>query len=403
MSKALNLHIATLLAKAEKMKNLPIIAVLLALLAASCGDTPHFKVRGSIDNAAGRMLYVEYVGVAANEPLDSMLLDEGGSFSFNVDRYDNPEFFRLRVGSKFVNFVVDSTETVDVKGDYATLENSYEITPSEDNDKIRELSLKQNALQASIDDLMEQTVHKEMVVRTFNDSVAAMLSRFKDDVARNYIFKAPNKLYSYFALFMRINDFLVFDPYNNRDDIKCFAAVATSMERLYPHADRTKHLSSLTLRGMRNTRAREGRTLYIPEEKVNETGIINIALCDADGNEIKLSSLIGQTILLDFTVQQSPTSVGHNLALREMHDKYKGRGLAIYQVSLDADQHYWLQATDNLPWTCVWDPEGVYSPIIDTYNIKTIPSMYLIKPSGDIDRLYTDTKDVEKALRRIIG
>lgn len=403
MSKALNLHIATLLAKAEKMKNLPIIAVLLALLAASCGDTPHFKVRGSIDNAAGRMLYVEYVGVAANEPLDSMLLDEGGSFSFNVDRYDNPEFFRLRVGSKFVNFVVDSTETVDVKGDYATLENSYEITPSEDNDKIRELSLKQNALQASIDDLMEQTVHKEMVVRTFNDSVAAMLSRFKDDVARNYIFKAPNKLYSYFALFMRINDFLVFDPYNNRDDIKCFAAVATSMERLYPHADRTKHLSSLTLRGMRNTRAREGRTLYIPEEKVNETGIIDIALCDADGNEIKLSSLIGQTILLDFTVQQSPTSVGHNLALREMHDKYKERGLAIYQVSLDADQHYWLQATDNLPWTCVWDPEGVYSPIIDTYNIKTIPSMYLIKPSGDIDRLYTDTKDVEKALRRIIG
>ncbi len=385
------------------MKNLPIIAVLLAMLLASCSDTPHFKVKGTIDNAVGRMLYVENVGVAANEPLDSVMLDEGGSFAFSIDRYDSPEFFRLRVGSKYVNFVVDSTETVDVRGDYATLEKDYAITPSGDNDKIKELSLKQNALQAAIDDLMGQTVRKEMAVRTFNDSVAAMLSRFKDDVARNYIFTAPNRLYSYFALFMRINDFLVFDPYNNRDDIKCFAAVATSMERLYPHADRTKHLSSLTLRGMRNTRAREGRTLYIPEEKVNETGIIDIALCDADGNEIKLSSLIGQTILLDFTVQQSPTSVGHNLALREMHDKYKGRGLAIYQVSLDADQHYWLQATDNLPWTCVWDPEGVYSPIIDTYNIKTIPSMYLIKPSGDIDRLYTDTKDVEKALRRIIG
>lgn len=375
----------------------------LSALFVSCSDAPHFTVKGVIDNADGKMLYIENIGVTSNLPLDSTWLNESGSFSFEIKRYANPEFFRLRVGSKFVNFVVDSTETLDIRGDYNNLEKDYSITSSEDNDVIKELALKQNALQASIDDLMGKTVNKEIEVRVFNDSVARMLTRFKDDVRINYIFEAPNKLYSYFALFMRINDFLVFDPYNNRDDIKCFAAVATSMERLYPHADRTKHLINLTLRGMRNTRSEsEGRTLYIPEDKVNETGIIDIALNDVDGNEVKLSSFIGKTILLDFTVQQSPTSVGHNLALREIYDAYEGRDLVIYQVSLDADKHYWMQVTDNLPWVCVWDPQGVYSPLIDTYNIKTVPSMYLIDKAGDIVSLYTDTNDVEKALQRLV-
>ena len=384
------------------MKKTNIFLPLLAALLMACNSTPHFKVKGSITDAGGMTLYIDHVGVSANEPLDSTTLDEGGHFSFTIGRYADPEFFRLRLGMKYVNFVVDSTETVEIKGDFPTLDKDYSITPSGDNDKIKEVALKQNALQASIDGLMRQTIDKRMEVRVFNDSVAAMLARFKEDVKVNYIFASPDRLFSYFALFMRINDFLVFDPYNNRDDIKCFAAVATSMERLYPHSDRTKHLTNLTLRGMRNTRATEGRTFYVPEDKVKEVGFIDITLNDADGSRVSLGNYVGKTILLDFTVQQSPTSVGHNLALREIYDTFGSRGLVIYQVSLDADEHYWRQATDNLPWVCVWDPDGVYSPLIETYNIKSIPSMYIIDSKGDLQRLYTDTDEVAKALRRLM-
>ncbi len=384
------------------MKKAAIIILTLLAMLASCSDTPHSTVKGVIKNAGGMMLYIENIGITSNLPLDSTWLNDEGNFAFSVKQYPSPEFFRLRVGSKFINFVIDSTETLDIHGDYASLERDYAITSTENNDKIKELSLKQNSLQASIDDLMGKTLDKKMEVRVFNDSVAKMLTRFKDDVKLNYIFIAPNKLYSYFALFMRINDFLVFDPYNNREDIKCFGAVATSMDRLYPHDDRTKHLTNLTLRGMRNTRAEsQGRTLYIPEDKINESGIIDIKLNDADGNSVSLTSLLGKTILLDFTVQQSPTSVGHNLALREIYDAYNSKDFVIYQVSFDADQHYWMQATDKLPWICVWDPEGIYSTLIDTYNIQSVPSMYLIDKNGDIVKLYTDTKEVEKDLKHI--
>ena len=140
----------------------------------------------------------------------------------------------------------------------------------------------------------------------------------------------------------------------------------------------------------------------MPEDKVKEVGFIDITLNDADGSRVSLGNYVGKTILLDFTVQQSPTSVGHNLALREIYDTFGSRGLVIYQVSLDADEHYWRQATDNLPWVCVWDPDGVYSPLIETYNIKSIPSMYIIDSKGDLQRLYTDTDEVTKALRRLM-
>lgn len=384
------------------MKKIGVILSSIILLLASCSDSEQFKVKGNISEAEGSMLYLEHVDILGNIPLDSTRLNANGNFKFAVNKYNSPEFFRLRVNNKFVNFVIDSTETVQINGDYTKLEKEYEISPSEDNEKIKELSLKLNSLQADIDKLMQKAIDKEMQVTVFNDSVANMMKHFKDNVKLNYIFKAPDKLYSYFALFMRVNDFLMFDPYNNKDDIKCFAAVATSMERKYPHSDRTKHLTNITLRGMKNTRNREGKTLYIPEEKFSETGIIDISLNDANGNTVKLSSLKGKVVILDFMVHQSTISVGHNLFLRELYDKYKDKGLEIYQVSLDADEHYWRQTTINLPWICVRDQNGVYSPLVESYNIQTIPTIYLVDRNSNLDTKVTEMENVETRILQLL-
>lgn len=384
------------------MKKLGIIISAIILILSSCNSSEQFKVKGNISEAEGNMLYIEHADIIGNIPLDSVRLNAKGNFNFAIDKYNSPEFFRLRVGNKYINFVIDSTETVNINGDYTKLEKEYEITPSEENDKIKELSLKQNRLQADIDNLMRKAIDKEIPVSMFNDSVANMLQNFKNDIMLNYIFKAPNKLYSYFALFMRINDFLLFDPYNSKDDIKCFAAVATSMDQKYPHSDRTKHLTNITLRGMRNIRTDEGKTLYIPEEKYSETGIIDISLNDAKGNTVNLSSLKGKVVLLDFMVHQSTISVGHNLLLKELYDKYKDKGFEIYQVSLDADEHYWRQTTINLPWICVRDPNGIYSALVESYNVQTIPTMYLIDRGNNLETKINDIEDIESKINRLL-
>lgn len=385
------------------MKKIGFLISSIILLLSSCSDNEQFKVKGNISEAEGSMIYLEHVDILGNIPLDSTRLNANGNFSFSLNKYNSPEFFRLKINNKFVNFVIDSTETVTINGNYTKLEREYEITESEDNEKIRELSFRLNSIQAEIDQLMHKAVNKEMPVPVFNDSVANMLQHFKDDIKINYIFKAPNKLYSYFALFMRVNDFLIFDPYNNKEDIKCFAAVATSMEQKYPHSDRTKHLTNVTLRGMKNTRNQEGKTLYIPEEKFSETGIIDISLNDANGNTVKLSSQKGKVVLLDFMVHQSTISVGHNLLLRELYDKYKDKGLEIYQVSLDADEHYWRQTTLNLPWICVRDQNGIYSPLVESYNIQAIPTIYIIDKNCNLDTKVTEMESVETRIKQLLN
>ena len=109
---------------------------------------------------------------------------------------------------------------------------------------------------------------------------------------------------------------------------------------------------------MKNTRAPQQKVVELPTEAVSETGIIDINLRDMKGNVHKLSDLKGKAVILDFTIYQSAVSPTHNYMLRDLYDKYAGQGLEIYQVSLDADEHYWKTTADNLPWICVRDANG---------------------------------------------
>ena len=118
---------------------------------------------------------------------------------------------------------------------------------------------------------------------------------------------------------------------NNKDDIKCFGAVATSLNNTYPHAVRSKNLYNIVIKGMKNTRTPQQKTIEIPEEKIAETGVIDIALRDMKGNIRKLTDLKGKVVLLDFTVYQSAVAAPHNLMLRDLYNKYASQGLEIYQ------------------------------------------------------------------------
>ena len=62
------------------------------------------------------------------------------------------------------------------------------------------------------------------------------------------------------------------------------------------------------------------KSLEIPQDKIIETGIIDIALRDVKGNTRKLTDLKGKVVLLDFSVFQSPAGAPHNMMLRELYN-----------------------------------------------------------------------------------
>ena len=67
-----------------------------------------------------------------------------------------------------------------------------------------------------------------------------------------------------------------------------------------------------------------------------------------------------------------------------LYSKYADKGLKIYQISLDADEHFWKNAASNLPWTCVRDPETVYSQAAALYNVKQLPALFLLDKNGNV-------------------
>lgn len=383
------------------MKKIFMIALGVAVLSA-CDSEPKFKVEGQITDAADKMLYLEASALGGILPLDSVKLKGNGSFSFEQTCPESPEFYRLRVEDKIINFSVDSTETIRFTAPFAEMSTGYVVEGSDNSSKIKELTLKQMALQNKVDALAKAMQSRQIGVDVFEDSLALLMKNYKDDVKVNYIFSAPNAASAYFALFQKLNDYLIFDPLNNKDDVKCFAAVATSLNNFYPHAVRSKNLYNIVIKGMKNTRAPKEKVLEIPQEVITETGVIDIALRDMKGNVRKLTDLKGKAVILDFTIYQSAVSATHNYLLRDLYDKYAAQGLEIYQVSLDADEHYWKTTADNLPWICVRDASGIYSSLATTYNVTSVPTLFLVNKNNELSARGEMVKDLEAAVKAML-
>lgn len=383
------------------MKKICFIA-LAALALSACNSEPKFRVEGEVSGADGKMLYLEAAALEGIVPLDSVKLKGDGSFSFRQTRPETPEFYRLRVEDKIVNLAVDSTETIGVKASYADFATSYAVEGSANSTKIKELTLMQAQLQAKVNALIKKMQAHQIAADVFDEELATLMKDYKDEVKAKYIFAAPGETAAYFALFQKLNNYLIFDPLNNKDDIKCFAAVATSLNNLYPHADRSKNLYNIVIKGMKNTRTPQQKVLEIPKEVVSETGIIDISLRDMKGNTHKLSELKGKVVLLDFTIYQSAASAPHNFLLNDLYTKYKDQGLVIYQISLDADEHFWKTTADNLPWICVRDASGIYSSVAAMYNVQAVPSLFLINRNSELSARGETIKDLDAAVKALL-
>lgn len=365
---------------------------------AACDNTPKFGVEGSITDAEDKVLYLENVGLESINTLDSVKLKKSGNFEFKAEAPSNTEFYRLRIEDKIINFTIDSTETVKINAELHTMPTDYVIEASEANQKIKELAIKQINLEKAINAIG----NTKMAIGDAQDSVKAILTRYKDDVKRNYIFKNPQDPSSYFALFQTVTGYLIFDPVNDKKDVQCFAAVATSWDNKFPHANRAINLHNIAIRGMKNVRGPVVKEVELDPDKIHETDIINISLPDVRGELRNLTDLKGKVVLLDFTIYNHAQSAQRNMLFREIYDKYKDQGFEIYQISLDTDEHFWKTNADNLPWICVRDANGVYSTNVSLYGVTAVPTFFLIDRENTLSKRNDDIKDVETEIQKLL-
>ena len=378
------------------------MAVVVLALCACTGKS--FNISGTITEAKDSVLYLENMSLSGPVAVDSVKLSEDGTFSFSQQAPEAPEFYRLRIAGQIINLAVDSIEQIGVKAQYPTMSAVYNVTGSDECAKIKELALLQMDLQRRINAIVTAP---DLGVSAVEDSVLRVTNAYKNQVKRQYIFAEPMRAYAYFALFQTLRlgqmESLIFNPRSSEDDVKVFAAVATSWDTYYPNAERGTNLHNIAIEGMKNVRIVQSRQLSnIDPNLVNVSNVIDINLPDNKGQQRRLTDLKGKVVLLDFHVFAAEGSTQRIMQLREIYNKYHAQGLEIFQVSLDPDEHFWKTQTAALPWICVRDERGPQSEYLVSYNIQSIPTFFLVGRNSDLYKRDAQIKDLDAEIRSLL-
>ncbi len=130
-----------------------------------------------------------------------------------------------------------------------------------------------------------------------------------------------------------------------------------------------------------------------------------IALPSVTGDTLRLSSLRGKVVLLDFWASWCPPCRASNRQLVKLYPKFKAKGFEIFSVSLDEEKKNWTRAIskDKISWLQVIDPRGWDAQTAINWNISALPTSFLIDKDGKLIAMDLEGKDLEKALKDILG
>ncbi|RME19595.1 MAG: TlpA family protein disulfide reductase, partial [Bacteroidetes bacterium] len=130
-----------------------------------------------------------------------------------------------------------------------------------------------------------------------------------------------------------------------------------------------------------------------------------IALPDPDGKEIRLSSLRGKVVLIDFWASWCKPCRADMPNVVALYKKYKNKGFEILGVSLDKDKESWTKAIkdDGITWPQVSDLKFWNSEVVPVFNIEAIPYTILVDKNGIILAKGLRGKDLENKIRQALG
>ena len=367
----------------------------IALAVTACNKR-EFTIEGRVTDADGQILYLESLASGQPEVLESVALDKEGSFKFTQEAPQYPEFYQLRLNGSLVHFAIDSTETLTFSARATDFADGYELTGSDECTKMRIVTDESGKLKKRINELSRAIESKSSQVDSLRQQAVQALADYKKKMF-NLVLENPASATSYYIVFQEINGDKIFNPYN-AEDRKLIAAVATGFDMRYPESPRSKQLKEMTLAAMASDWAEKQE---IPDIEAETASYIDVELYDQLGRKQTLAEQVenNKVVLLSFTAYQTEYSPAYNMKLAELYKRYKNRGLEIYQISFDADEQAWKVAADNLPWVCVRDPQTVYSSYASMYNVKTLPTCFVIDKNDGVVKRIEKVGEIESAIQ----
>ena len=131
---------------------------------------------------------------------------------------------------------------------------------------------------------------------------------------------------------------------------------------------------------------------------------LEIALPTVNGDTLKLSSLKGKVLLLDFWASWCGPCRASNKQLVKLYSRYKNKGFEILSISLDENKKDWVKAInkDRLTWLQINDAGGWDAKTAINWNVFQIPTSFLVDKNGKIVAMDLEKGELEKAVLKLL-
>jgi thiol-disulfide isomerase/thioredoxin len=124
-----------------------------------------------------------------------------------------------------------------------------------------------------------------------------------------------------------------------------------------------------------------------------------------DGSEVTLKSLRGKVVLLNFWATWCAPCVGEIPHLQSIVSRLAGKPFEILWVSVDDER----EAVEGLlrirkaPGIQTWDSKGQDNPVAGLYNVRRLPTWYLIDRNGAIKVRDPDPEKLQAMIESLAG
>lgn len=367
-----------------------LMAVLVATSCIANTADKGYSINGTINKAEKTLVVLSKITDAKLEILDSAYVSKKGEFSFEGTLNETEAMLY------YVTFSSAKPPGVPVilnNGDKVKLE----VTASDISDQIFDYTVEGGKYNASMQKLHSIYTKHDKEMLAFNAEVASMNADSVTEAMRQGVTSSYNNLVKVRST--AIEDFIR----NDEASPATYFAVRYLFQKPAPKLifiGRDKMLkeqpeSAFTKRLVDLAKA-IGPTVEGAEAP-------EIKLLSPDGEEVALSSLRGQVVLIDFWASWCGPCRKENPNVVRLYNKYHAKGFEIYGVSLDQNKDRWKAAIakDGLTWKHVSDLKGWKSSAAKLYNVHSIPQTFLIDKEGRIIKAGLRGEALAKTLEQL--
>ena len=340
--------------------------VTLTTAALMCGcQSSKVKISGRFVGGDAKNIYLEQVLPLTQSVVDSAALAPDGSYRMELTGVaKNPSLYNVIYDGERIPLLIAGGDRLTVSSVGSVIRN-YTVAGSSESELLRQF------YQAFVTGAQRLENMGAGFARNLTDEERKAL--IKDYTAEYYrirreqlrfIIEHKASLAAVYALYQRLpGDTYLF---NGDSDVVYYRTVAEALQESYPESP---YLQSLLA-------------------QITEARHPDLEMTDIYGKKIRLSSLAGKVVLLDFWSAELGSSNALNADLKEHYRKYADApvGFEVYQVAVDTSKPLWITAVQEqqLPWISVSDLRGRSSVALGLYNVQRLPANFLIDKEGTI-------------------